>query len=238
MEGSTTRRQASRPDDGIVCSLRKRKANTQAATKVGGDSDITLQGNKIAVTLYKPGEEFSYYERGDAVTVGLFYAGTTGKLLGKSAGTLYKGNGTAVRQIGDSHTRYKKGSGVKKQGTPYYGKLYDADGALISDTLYLGDGGTVYPAVEGATYYDKGDYVYPRGDTVTNAYYAGSTVALQGDEFESTVFLSGGKKTVTIQGDAYGSDVYGPGTKYSGDEMYVGFKPATFTTKEVTALTT
>lgn len=182
----------------------------------------------------------TYYKRGSNVTVGLYQAGSKGTLIGSSAGTLYKGNGTAVRQIGDSHTRYKRSSSKKTlQGSQVTRTLYyrntSGEYTEIGYDVYQAGTSSIYEAVEGATYYDAGGYVYPRGDSVTGVYYAGNEVTLQGAEYTSTVFLSGGSETVTLQGEAYPDKVYGAGVSYTTDDI---LNPARITTKEVTALTT
>lgn len=78
-----------------------------------------------------------------------------------SATALYSGGEPITRVQGAEFTDdvYYRGSRVKKQGTPYYGALYDADGEPIADTLYLGNG----------------DYVYAVGSKVDDdLYYKGS----------------------------------------------------------------
>ena len=118
---------------------------------------------------------------------------------------------------------------VKKQGTPYAynGSLYRLTGTgnyvPISATLYNeGTDFSYYPG-DGAS-------GYLRGNDVDDVYYEGDTVRLQGSEYENTVFLSGGYKTVTLQGEANSTKLYREG-------QAVTLVPAKVTTESVSALT-
>lgn len=181
-----------------------------------------MQGAEYDGDLYEPGEVFGYYARGDNVSTALYYAGGSGTLIGSSAGTLYKGNGKYVHDRGTQKT-------VKKQGTPYAynGSLYRLTGAgnyvPISATLY--NEGTDFSYYPG-----DGTSGYLRGDDVDDVYYEGNTVKLQGQEYDKTVFLSGGYHEVTLQGEKTTRKLHIPG-------QAVTLTPAQVTTESVTALT-
>ena len=183
-------------------------------------TEFTLQGEEHEGDLYEEGEEFGYYARGSNVSVALYQAGSTGTLIGSSAGTLYKGNGGYITGRGDSVS-------VTKQGIKYGGTLYFKSG----DTYYTVSS-TLYYAGTTETYYKgNGSSGYLRGTSVTDAYYKGNTVSLQGAEYENTVFLSGGYKTVTLQGEKISKKLYEEGQAAT-------LSPAEVTTQSVTALTT
>lgn len=178
-----------------------------------------MQGEAYSGELYAPGEEFGYYARGNNVNVALFQAGASGTLIGDSAGTLYMGNGGYITGRGSSVT-------VTKQGAKYNGTLYYKSG----DTYYPLSS-TMYWAGSSETYYTgNGSSGYLRGTSVSDVYYKGNTVKLQGEEYENTVFLSGGYKTVTLQGDAITEKLYKEGRAAT-------LSPAEVKTQSVTALT-
>ena len=183
-------------------------------------TEFSLQGKEYDDDIYEEGEEFGYYARGDNVAVALYQAGASGTLIGESAGTLYKGNGGYV---------YGRGTqvSVTEQGAAY-----------TSNKLYISTGGTyreltqtLYTAGSPKTYY-KGDGTtgYLRGTSVTDAYYKGNAVKLQGEEYENSVFLSGGYKKVTLQGKKISKKLYEEGRT-------VTLSPAVVTTQDMIVLT-
>lgn len=188
----------------------------------GAGEAFTLQGAEYDGDLYEPGEVFGYYARGDNVGVALYRAGGTGTLIGSSAGVLYKGNGRYVHDRGTQKT-------VKKQGTPY--AYNDSLYRLTGTGNYVPIGVTLYNEGTDFPYY-PGDGVggYLRGDDVDDVYYEGDTVNLQGSEYENSVFLNGGYRTVTLQGEMTSEKLHIPG-------QAVTLNPAQVTTQSVTALT-
>lgn len=115
---------------------------------------------------------------------------------------------------------------VTKQGTKYGGTLYYKSG----DTYYQLSS-AMYYAGTSADYYDgTGPSGYLRGSSVSGVYYEGDSVKLQGEEYENTVFLSGGYKTVTLQGRKISSKLHRGG-------QAVTLVPAKVTTESITALT-
>lgn len=145
--------------------------------------------------------ELSFWQRGDMVDIGLYKEGKEMAVAGEIyEGVLYQASGFQ-HVVGDPVTLTR----VQLRGTPYLGKLYDADGDPIPDTLYLGDGNYVSRVPSGVTeVYKPGKYVRTVLDTDMwfgggTFCYRGESVRVQGDEFTDAVFYSGGKVTINMQ---------------------------------------
>ena len=121
------------------------------------------------------------------------------------------------------------------QGTPYQGKLWDADGEPVRDTLYLGDG-SYYYTISG---YDGDGEIWNVIDDPDID--VDKEVKMVKKEYTGSYKLRyyGGTRMLRVQNeeDKVTVPLYRAGNSYS-DGLYSGFEPATLKTKNVTALTT
>ena len=175
--------------------------NKTTISVVTGISGATTREVDVLATDVGDSTELSFWQRGDMVGIGLYKEGKEMAVAGEIyEGVLYQASGFQY-VVGDPVTLTR----VQLRGTPYQGKLYDADGALIPDKLYLGDGGYVNRVPSGVTeVYRPGQYVRTVLDT--DAWFGGGTfcfrgesVRVQGDEFTDAVFYTGKKVTINMQ---------------------------------------
>lgn len=195
---------------------------------VGGEPATAVQGAEYTDALYKAGSSTTITKQGSEFTSssGIYYGGSsrTFKLRGDAySGSLYTTSSVSVTPIGakcpHSYMYYLSGG-------EYYG---------MSMSNY-------YKAGTTQTY-------YTRSAVGSTLYYSGgdTTVSLQGLEIGSKLYKAGSSVTYTAQGSKVTEKLYKAGASYS-DGLCTGYtassaknaelKLATFSTKEVTALTT
>ena len=176
---------------------------------------VDSSGNDYDGTVYKKGSTktiYAYLPVGETV----YKAGTPVTKIGSghSSHIRYKGNGSSGYLRGDSVTRYSISSTYRNAYT------YDSSRERYESI------GTVYKVSSGTYYRGNGGYVVDRGDPI-NAI-----------DFHGTLYENGGSVT------PIGSAVYNAYQRNAEDDetfsaigSECSLKLATFTTRDVTALT-
>ena len=205
----------------------------------GGKPVTNAQGEEITEQLYTAGEDKTYTERGELVTVGLYEAGPVATLVGETFNGQLYGRGEMAYVCGDEVALTR----VKLQGTRYAGKLYDADGVLVNGSadMYLGDGNYVYRVPSGVTQvYKRGAYTRMAGEDFYEPgtfCFVGGKAILLGEEYTAPLYTAGKNVTVTGVGEPVEYKVFKEGVKYGGG-LYTDFVPGRVKLRDVTALAT